>query len=43
MGSHLGLIGMALIALFATSLIKFAAIAAIGWGVYKAYQDWGAM
>ena len=43
MGSNLGLIGMALMALFATSFIKFAAIAAIGWGVYRADKDWGAM
>jgi len=43
MGSNLGLIAFGLIALFATSMIKIAAIAALGWGVYKAYRDWGAM
>ena len=43
MGSNLGLIGIGLVALFATSMIKFVAIAAIGWGAWKAYQDWGAM
>jgi len=43
MGSNLGLIGIGLIALFATSMIKFVAIAAIGWGAWKAYQDWEAM
>ena len=43
MGSNLGLIGFGLVALFATSFIKIAAIAAIGWGAWKAYQDWGAM
>ena len=43
MGSKWGLIGLGLIALFATSFIKIAAIAAIGWGAYKAYKDWGAM
>ncbi len=43
MGSNLGLIGMGLVALFATSFIKIAAIAALAWGVYKAYRDWGAM
>jgi hypothetical protein len=43
MGSNLGLIGIGLVALFATSMIKFVAIAAIAWGAWKAYQDWGAM
>ena len=43
MGSNLGLIGIGLVGLFATSMIKFVAIAAIAWGAYKAYQDWGAM
>ena len=42
MGSHLSLIGLGLVALFATSFIKIAAIAAIGWGAWKAYNDWGA-
>ena len=43
MGSNLGLIGIGLVALFATSMLKFVAIAAIAWGAYKAWQDWGAM
>ena len=43
MGSNLGLIAFGLIALFATSMLKIAAIAALGWGAYKAYRDWGAM
>ena len=43
MGSHLGLIGFGLVALFATSMIKFVAIGAIIWGAWKAYQDWEAM
>ena len=43
MGSNLGLIGMGLVALFAKSFIKIAAIAALVWGAYKAYRDWGAM
>ena len=42
MGSHLSLIGLGLVALFATSMIKIAAIAAIGWGAWKAYKDWEA-
>jgi hypothetical protein len=42
MGSNLGLIGIGLVALFATSMIKIVAIAAIAWGGYKAWQDWGA-
>ena len=42
MGRHLSLIGLGLVALFATSFIKIAAIAAIGWGAWKAYNDWGA-
>ena len=43
MGSNLGLIGIGLVALFATSMIKFVAIAALLWGGYKAWKDWGAM
>jgi|TARA_B110000977_G_scaffold83235_1_gene111226 hypothetical protein len=43
MGSHLGLIGFALVALFATSMIKFVAVAALAWGAYKTYDEWGAM
>jgi len=43
MGSNLGLIGIGLVALFATSMIKFVAIAAIAWGAWKTYQDWEAM
>ena len=43
MGSNLGLIGFGLVALFATSMIKFVAIAAIAWGAWKAWKDWGAM
>ena len=42
MGSNLGLIGIGLVALFATSMIKFVAIAAIAWGAYKAWKDWEA-
>ncbi len=42
MGSHWGLIGLGLIALFATSFVKIAAFAAIAWGAWKAYDDWGA-
>ena len=42
MGSHLGLIGFALVALFATSMIKFVAVAALAWGAYKTYDEWGA-
>lgn len=43
MGSNWGLIAFGLIALFATSFIKIAAIAAIAWGAWKTYQDWEAM
>ena len=43
MGSNLGLIGFGLVALFDTGMIKFVAIAAIAWGAWKTYQDWGAM
>ena len=43
MASNLGLIGLGLVALFATSMIKFVAIAAIGWGIWKTYQDWEAL
>ena len=35
MGSNLGLIGIGLVALFATSMIKFVAIAAIAWVLGK--------
>ena len=44
MGSNLGLIGIGLVGLFATSMIKFVAIAAIAWGAWiKHGSDWGAM
>ena len=42
MGSNLGLVVMGLVAIFATSMIKIVAIAAIAWGGYKAYKDRGA-
>jgi len=42
MKSDIGLIVMGLVAIFATSMIKIVAIAAIAWGGYKAYKDWGA-
>jgi len=42
MGSNLGLVVLGLIALFATPFIKIAAVAAIVWGGFKAYNDWGA-
>jgi hypothetical protein len=32
-----------LVALFATSMIKFVAVAALAWGAYKTYDEWGAM
>jgi hypothetical protein len=40
MGSNIGLIGMGVIAIFATSFIKVAAVGAIVWGIYKCYRDW---
>ena len=43
MGSNLGLIGMALVAIFATSFIKGFAVVALAWGVYKTWKDWEAM
>jgi uncharacterized membrane protein YebE (DUF533 family) len=43
MGIKWVLIAFGIFVLFATSFIKIAAIAAIGWGAWKAYQDWGAM
>jgi len=41
MGSNIGLIGMALVAIFATSFIKVVATVAIAWGLYKTWKDWG--
>ena len=43
MGSNIGIIAFGLVALFATGMIKFVAIAAIAWGAWKTYQDWEAM
>ena len=40
MGSNLGLVGMGLVAIFATGIVKIVAVAAIVWGGYKAYKDW---
>jgi|TARA_B100000795_G_scaffold226939_1_gene183117 hypothetical protein len=42
MGSNLGLIGIGLVAIFTTGMIKIVAVVAIAWGGYKAYKDWGA-
>jgi len=43
MGSNLGLIGFAMVAIFATSMVKIVAIAALAWGIWKTYSDWEAM
>jgi len=42
MGSNLGLIGMALVAIFATSFIEGVAVVALAWGIYKTWKDWEA-
>ena len=42
MGSHWGLIAFGLVALFATAFVKTAALLAIAYSAWKAYQDWGA-
>ena len=42
MGSNWGLIAFGLIALFATAFVKTAALLAIAYGAWKAYDDWRA-
>ena len=43
MKSDIGLIVMGLVAIFATSMSKVVALAAIAWGAWSAYKNWQAM